>query len=252
MKKAFLTTLFLCFSLINWVSIATAASPTPSPTAKPTATPKTTPKATPTPTPQPTDSPDSTTTQKLKERIERVIEEKNEQVKGVIDELAGNRRAFVGEVQRVSAESITVKTTKTTHILALNNSIPLIKNSQKISVDDIAVGDWVIVLGTRDKDDFVPQHIIVSAKTLRPKPKMVTLGTIKSITKTELVVTSRQGDSDKTFVLSKNTSYQDVTGEPIVLKDLEKDLQCLVVGIEGDNGTVQAVVIRSLAGNKSE
>ena len=195
----------------------------------------------------PSPSPSSTTTQKLKERIEKVVEEKRDQVKGVIDEISGKKRAFIGEVQRVSEESLSLKTTKGNIIVPLTNQVILTKGNARISFSDIAVGDWIIAIGNRDREDFLPERIIVSGTSLRPTPKVITLGSIKSINRglTEMTITPRSGDAEQTFQLVKSTSYQDLEAANISNKSLAVDLQVLVIGKQkGDN--VEAMVIRVL------
>lgn len=186
----------------------------------------------------------SSTTQNLKERIERVLEEKRDQVKGVLQDLSTHNRGFIGEVQRVSDEAVTIKSAKTTNIFALTDQVTLVKKGKKISVADISVGDWVLVLGT-NKEDFIPTRLFFSSTTLRPKNKVVMVGTIKSLTKSQVVLIPRSGQAEKTFIINKTTSYQDGAGESLTSKDIDTDIQCLVIGLETDSGVV-AKVIRTL------
>ncbi|HYD34604.1 MAG TPA: hypothetical protein VD999_00905 [Vitreimonas sp.] len=186
------------------------------------------------------------TTQKLKERIEKVVEEKRDQVKGVLDEITGKKRGFIGEVQRVSAESITLKTNKGTTILPLSESMKLSKKNRVIKYEDIAIGDWVIVIGGNADDDFVPEHIMVSATSLRPTPKTVMVGSVEAITKTELTVSPRSGAESQDFTLAKGTVYQDLEGTTAALKNFTTDIQVLVIGKQTTNGW-EAVVVKSLA-----
>lgn len=234
-----LTTIFAIPILLSSVSPAWAATPTPSPSTRPTTT------AQATLNPSPTAS--SSTTQNLKARIEKIVEEKRDQVKGVLSELSESKRAFIAEVQRVSAESITVKNPKGTFILPLDNQLTLTKANKVISVDDVAVGDWALVIGNSQNSEFKAENIIISPTSLRPQPKLITLGSISSINRarTQLTLAPRSGEGEVTLDLMRNTTYQDLNGAPIKKEDLTEDMQCLVVAtIDGDKR--QATTIRVL------
>jgi hypothetical protein len=186
------------------------------------------------------------TTQKLRERIEKVVEEKRDQIKGVLEDLSIKRRGFVGEVQRVSAESITIKTNKTTQILPIDESVTLSKAGKKISLDNIEVGDYAVVIGQLKSDDFVAEHIVISGESLQPQPQVVFIGTLTKINKTQAVLEMRGSGDTKTLVIDKNTQFQSLSGDTVPATEFEVDLQCLVVGTETDKG-MNAKVLRLLA-----
>lgn len=186
------------------------------------------------------------TTQKLRERIEKVVEEKRDQIKGVLEDLSVKRRGFIGEIQRVSAESLTLKTNKTTQILPIDESVTLSKAGKKITLENIAVGDSAVVIGQIKGDDFVAEHIVISSESLRPTNQTVFLGTLTKISKTQATVAVRGSNDEKTLTIDKNTAFQSMTGEKITLADFEVDLQCLIIGTETDKG-INAKVLRLLA-----
>lgn len=237
-----LSGLFLSLVIsLAYPTVTLAASPTPSPTPK--ATPRTTPQAPSSPLSSPSAE---VTTQKLKERIERIVEEKREQVKGALDQLRTRRRGIVGEVTRVSAETITVKTSRTTIILPLNKDVSMVKGKKPISVDGVAVGDWIVAIGSEPEDDFVPEHLVIVTTSLRPAPRTITLGTVESVTKTQVVVTPRAGGEAKTYTLGKNTLYQDATGTKVALKDVTANAAVLVIGTTNDDNVTTATLVQLL------
>ncbi len=216
--------------------VALAQSPSPRVSASPKAS------ATPvlsTPSPE-------QTTQKLKERIERVVEEKREQIKGVLTELSNKKRGFVGEVQRVSEESITLKTRKATHIIAISDKVSITKQGKTIKPADIAIGDWAIAIGSLVDDEFQPERLIISSTSLLPSPKTVTLGSVDSINKTKLTIKTRVNNETKEFLIVKTTKYQDLNGNPIKVSQVTSDLQVLIVGENTDKG-IELKVVRVLA-----
>ena len=72
------------------------------------------------------------TTQELKERIQRIVEEKSDQIKGVIDQISQQKRGFIGQVERVTEESLTITNTKGTEIIPFDENVSLLKSNQEI------------------------------------------------------------------------------------------------------------------------
>lgn len=188
----------------------------------------------------------SETTKKLKERIERIVEEKRDQIQGAIDNLSQRKQGFIGQVTRVSEEAITIKNSKGTIIVPIDETVALIKGGQDISIDDIAVDNWLLVIGFVEDDTFTPRRILVSTNTLRPRSHLVSLGTIQSLTSSELQIRSRLGDEEINFILSSKTEFQDLEGSEVSQSDFSNDLQVLVVGYQ-DEDNKRATVIRALA-----
>jgi hypothetical protein len=217
----------VCLGLVLTPNTIQAATPSPKASSKPVV------QATPSP------SPSAKTTEKLKERIERIVEEKREQVKGVLSDISAGRRGFVGEVQRVSAEAITIKSAKATHILPLSDEVKLARGTQTIKVEDIEVGQWALVIGKTEEDTFVPETIVISAKTFRPEPRYVALGELKKVTANTFVFTARGSTEDVTLTTDKNTTYQDSEGVTFKREQLKENFQILVVAI--DKGTSKTV-----------
>lgn len=176
------------------------------------------------------------TTEKLKARIEKIVEEKRTQVMGALSEMGRERRGFIGEVQRVSAETITIRTPKGTQILSIDPEVIITKDGKSIAVDTIAVGDWAMVIGIMESDTFTPQLIDISSDSLRPRTQKVMLGTITDINRTSIDIKHRTRDEENSLTLTKNSTYLDNNGETIEVSDLETELQVLVVAQEGSNG----------------
>lgn len=237
MQNKFVLTAFLALSLsLIAFSPVIAASPTPLPSATPEASPETSPS----PTPDLTQ-----TTQRLRERIEKIVEEKRDQIEGALDDLASQRRGFIGEVQRVSSETLTLKTNRGTQILPIGSTTDITKAGKTIPIDDIAVGDWAIVIGSLKDDTLVLNRLLISSTSLRPKSQEIALGNITALTKTTITVQPRSGEPAVQFNLTRTTEYQDVEGNPIRLTDVETETQALAVGVNGEKG-VDALVIRIL------
>lgn len=192
-----------------------AASPSPTPSALSIPT---------------TSSPSADTTEKLKARIEKIVEEKKNQIMGAISDLKQGRRGFIGEVQRVSSETITLKTAKGTQILALNQDVAVTKAGKAITVANIAIGDWAMVIGRTENDTFVPELIDLSSESLRPKTHLIALGTLTEVTRTTVTFMAKNQTSSQKLTLVKSTQFEDNEGNKLELKDIKKDAQVLLIG----------------------
>ncbi|MFZ1721906.1 MAG: hypothetical protein WAU07_05375 [Microgenomates group bacterium] len=181
------------------------------------------------------------------DEIKKRIEKNRSRVQGTIDELLGKRRGFIGEIRRVTGESITVENGDGTTIIALSESLTLVKDGDALEVDDIAVGNWAIVMGSvQDSTSIEPQFVEVYDETLEPDPKSVTLGTITEISAKEITIVSRSTNEELTFDIVTTTDFQNADGSEIKRTDFEEDMNCLITGSLADE-TIEALTIRSLA-----
>lgn len=184
------------------------------------------------------------TTQKIKERIQRIVKEKSAEIKGVITQLSKKKRGFIGKVERVTAESLTISNVHGIVIIPIDKNVTLLKKSQKISVDKVAVGDWLVVMGLVVDDTFEPKRILVSSETVRPRTHLVNIGTIVAQNSKKITILSRKNETLE-LAITKKTDFQDLTGESVSSSKFKKDFQVIVVGYENENGKT-ATVIRSL------
>lgn len=186
----------------------------------------------------------SGTTENLKKRIEKLVEEKRDQIEGVLLEFGVRKRGFIGEVQRVSEDSITVKSKKGTEIISVEG-VSLRKSGKEIQVNDIAIDDWVVVLGYIENDAFLARRILVSGTSLRPDPQIVEVGTITASDRTSFTLETRGTQEILTVKTNTNTEYQDIQGNEIARTDVTADTQALVVGFDREGDKV-ATIIRIL------
>lgn len=182
------------------------------------------------------------TTEGIKKILEKYVD--SEKIKGVIDQLSQQKRGFIGQVDRVTEESLTITNSKGTEIIPFNEQVALLKSNREISIDDVAVGDWVVVMGLIVDDAFSPKRILVSSISLRPKNHLVVLGTIIDRSSKEITVLSRKNE-EVTLSISTKTAYEDHDGEKASSSEFIEDLQVLIVGDQDDEGK-NSSIIRSL------
>ena len=193
----------------------------------------------------------------LKERIQKVVKEKaiDEKVKEVADKTK-QKRGFIGEVERVSDEILTIKTRRGTEILQVTDQVSLIKKGVKINLTDIEIGNNVVVIGFVADNKFEPRRILVSSAPLRPTRKNVYIGNVANISNSSLTLLDRSG-SQTQVSLRSNTRYQDANGKKATrdILQLNQDIILIAIPIKTDENQTgeittpqeNAVLIRSLA-----
>lgn len=189
----------------------------------------------------------SATTSELKKRIEKVVDEKREQIKGVLQDLLANKKGFIGEITRISEEAITVKSADNTTIIPIAESLNIMQDGKDLEVSAIEVGNWVTVLGNKDGEGIEAEYLMVSDDSLSPKPQLVNLGSITEITRTSITITTRGTQEDRELNIVKGTEFQDVDGEEATVAEFEEDLNVLVVAVQGDKEGWDLLTVRSLA-----
>ncbi len=186
------------------------------------------------------------TNQEIKKRIDRVIEEKKQEVAGALAEINTKKRGFVGPIDRVSETSLTIATHKGPLVLPLSESVKVLKNNKEAAVTDLSIGDFVVALGIETDGTFMPKFILSSGSSEKPKERLVLLGTLTDIGKSNLILMTRGTNETKDITISKSTEYQNADGSEVSLDLFEEDLTILVVATD-DEGDLAATTIRSLA-----
>lgn len=185
------------------------------------------------------------TTQNLKARIERIVEEKKDQITGIINNLDSTKQGFIGQVIRISEEAVTVKTNKATRILPITSDVELLKGTTKMKLADLAVDNWLVVMGVVEDDSFKPIRILVSTDDIRPRSYLTALGTISESDKTTFTIIPRDNPEAIEVTTNTKTVYEDLKGEEIKRTDIETDMQALVIAYD-DEGDKIATRIRVL------
>jgi hypothetical protein len=238
-----ITTTMLAFSFLTAYMILPATA------AKNATTSATTTSTKVSPTPSPTEDPqsDATTTANLKARIDNVLKNKEDQVKGAIDDLTLRKRGFIGSIERVIEQTVTVKSLTGNEILNITSDVAIMKDSKKAILDDLAVGDWVIALGYTDGQTFTLRRLVASSTTLMPKTYESVIGTAQAVTKTQLTLAStKEGVDPIVYQLNKNTHYEDLSGATLKSTDLKTDSQYLVISYTDQDQKI-ASFVKSLA-----
>jgi hypothetical protein len=242
----------LILSLVSGISpfMSQVEAASPSPTAKATVTPRpstSTFKLVSTPSPAAESSDDEQATENLKDRIDRVLEQRQEKLRE-LEQAGQRRRIFIGEVQRIIEQTVTLRTPRGNQTMIIGPEIGMTKDGRKATIDDVAVGDWVGVIGFLDKESIQPQRVFISGTTFKPTNFVTVVGTIKEVTRTQLTVVDAN-QTDQKFTFTRTTQFQGNDGATIKRENLETDTQVVVVG-KTENNQTSALLIKSLAGRR--
>ncbi len=200
--------------------------------------------------PEATESASPTVTESLKEQIQ-----KTKEVLGDSDEEDIQKRGFIGLIQRVSEEAITLENSKGTQIIPINDEVELTKAGEEIALSDVAIEDHIIVMGWETEDDFTPIKVIVTEENLQPRPQLVVLGSVAEIDTNSLTILTRGEQREVEVQTNIQTQFENADGETISKASLFEKLQVIVVGYvniadktdESDQDVNHATVVRSLA-----
>jgi hypothetical protein len=193
--------------------------------------------------PSPTEAP---TDQSIEDKLREILIKQAGKVESVLGELTNQRRGFVGQVTRVSEETLGLDVQGETRIVPLDDQVSLLRAGVATTAEKIEIGSWALVLGLMNGDSFTPKEITFSTVSPLPKPQVVHLGSIKDIKATSLDFQARGQEEIITTDLTRNTVYQDNTGEEVDLDQFVEDDQVLLVGYKEESDTI-VTVIRALA-----
>lgn len=221
---------------------AASATPSARTSPRPTASPKASPVASPVASPS-----GEKATENLKDRIDRILETRQEKLLE-LEQAGQRRRVFIGETQRITERTVTIRNRRGSQTFTIGQDVVLAKNGKMATIDDIAVGDWLGVIGFSDKETIQPQIVVIANASLEPTEYETVIGTIKEVTKTQIVVTDPT-QSERTYQIVKSTEFEGPEGNAIKRENLQTETQVVVISEPKENQN-PATVIRSLAGQR--
>jgi len=178
--------------------------------------------------------------------IKKVIQDKQLEL-GQEEQLENSKQAYIAQVKRVSAETLTLKNNKGSKIVPINDEVQIFKKQQAVEVDQLAVDNWVVVYGIIENEQFVTQRIDISNKDFTQDIRQVAIGSITEIYSNNLTLQPRSSEEKISVAIDKNSNFLDYNGDQAFLNDFYEDLQCIVVAKENDNGKLMLSTIKALA-----
>lgn len=208
----------------------------------------------------------SASTEAIKELIlKKVVEQAEEAEKTDQDDsnadlgtLSDWRKAVMGQIEKITDNSIAVKTKFGNLVIATDADLTIWKKDKKALVKSIEIGNWLLILGTtkvsqKNQPDILsslkPQSLFIYEQNPMPKEPFMEIGTVQNISKSQLTILSRSSQSEINIVVNSDTNFQDLKGATASAKLIEKDIAVLVTGYKQDN-LYTATTLMSLAETK--
>ncbi|HZZ98383.1 MAG TPA: hypothetical protein VFG51_00445 [Candidatus Saccharimonadia bacterium] len=217
-----------------------AASPSPSPSSatrvRATASPS------PSPSPSPVDS--ATVDQNIKDRIQQVIDQNK------TDTGTGHliKRAFVGQIQKVNAEAITMRTLHAVETARItpNTVMLLMPAMTTLQEPDVELNAYAIAMGYLADDGVLDvRRLLVSPTPLFPPDRKIILGILQANTTKNITVQSRTNEQ-LVISVSTKTRYEDVDGNKAIRTDFKADTNVLVSIENPSNASSAATLVREM------
>lgn len=180
------------------------------------------------------------------DNIKKIVQEKTAEL-GTVGANLRTQRAYLARVIRVSEETLTVSNYAGNKIVPLSEDVVIQKKGKDIKVDEIIIDNWVGVYSDMVDNNLKIKKIVVYDKDFTPKNKIITIGSIADIGKSDLEIVPRAEGENLHFSFAKDTSFQDYKGETVELSDFYEDLQCLIVAFADKNGNYIVSTIKALS-----
>ena len=157
-----------------------------------------------------------------------------------------SRKALVGQVDKVTAESIFLKTNRTQEAIKLSPQRTAIVDFVKqtpLQYQDIELGSWAVVLGIVTDDDVLEaRRILITPTSPIPKPLKVFFGSISKVNSSSITVSV---DNDtKTAKISRTTKISDKDGNKLTTTKLKTDMRVVLAIPEDQLASGSATLIR--------
>jgi hypothetical protein len=178
--------------------------------------------------------------------IKKVIQEKKVELGTGASTLRKNQ-AYLAKIVRVSAETLTVSVQGVQNVIPLD-SAQVVQDGKEITIDKLAVDSWVGVFEEMtDTNNKKINKIVAYSKNFQPKERIVTIGSLKSVGRSDISIAPRNGEAELKMSLGKNSVLQDMSGETAKFDQFYEDLQCLVIAFADDNGNYMVSTMRALS-----
>lgn len=177
-----------------------------------------------------------------------------ERIMGIVAEQSDPRpdsekriKAYVGQVDKVTAESIFLKTNRTQEAIRMSPQrttiLDLVKQTP-LQFQEIELGSWAIVMGVMtDEDVLEARRVLISSTSLLPKPRTILFGTIQKINSLSVTIT-RPNQESLTLKLNRSTRFADKEGNKISVTKIKPDMRVVLAINKDQEATGAATLVR--------
>lgn len=188
--------------------------------------------------------------EKIKERLEEVVDKGLEKVKGVMEEEKKSKLyAWVGIIESVSEKKMSIKTIDgLKEAKAASNAaifkLVLGKSKKSVDAEDIEKGQFIISMGPKEEEIILAKRIILMDEAPTPVKREIISGKVKEVDETKVTI-QKNGETEVLTIAKKAkltiNSIKKPTVEDIQINDY---LTAIVVLDKEDNlDEVKAVLI---------
>ncbi len=169
-----------------------------------------------------------TVKENIKKRIEAVVA-------GTQDD-QGPLRGWVGQIETITTDSLTITGPESTRLVALTKDTTIVKDGQGAAAADLAIGNQVIAMGRTDNNSVLNALRLVASDDEPEKPaQRIIAGPIDSIQTDEdlIIVSSPTGTTTLTFTKDSLLTDNLTTNAKLDLENLNSGDQVIAIYLPG-------------------
>lgn len=185
---------------------------------------------------------------------EEIQKNLKERIMGIVAEQSDPRpdsekriKAYVGQVDKVTAESIFLKTNRTQEAIRMSpqrTTILDLARQTPLQFQEIELGSWAIVMGVMtDEDVLEARRVLISTTALIPKPRSILFGTVQKINSVSVTL-NRPNQEAITLKLNRSTRFADKEGTKISVTKIKPDMRVVLAITKDQEATGAATLIR--------
>ena len=185
-------------------------------------------------------------------------DEVRQKVQDRIDEVLNNPKAYIGSITDISEDTLQITKIDFTgngsngeivQVSVTEDSTDYVDTSgdtnKTIKFDDVAIGDFVIAMGTTDENDVLEARRILVADTIEPTGRSIILGNITKVDEIEDSLTFNNAKGEITAITNKSTDF--LTGiignnETIDFTELERGNNIIIITSLDEGDTVARTI----------
>ncbi len=160
-----------------------------------------------------TSTPSATPSLELQDKIKTLVKENLETTENLIQKEVTSKSllGYTGKVKSIGSKNLTLEIEKDILQISILTTTSITKDGAEIKTSSIALGDKLMIIGTKTKDDVIEAKIINVIKEDDPTTIVVTkpaIATIKNLDLKKKTFTLTINGEDVAYTLSKKTTVK--------------------------------------------
>lgn len=180
----------------------------------------------------------------IKERVEKVMQTADPQIKGLVSNLKQSRFGITGSLEKIVGSTLQIRNTKgQLRVAELAPDAVLLKGTKPITREELELNSPAIIMGLRGDDQSLQVRRLVILETTPIDPQRLTLfGKVTSIKSNQISISNQIGGtlSSHTLAITSKTSYFNTLDNKIKRTDIvQNDLVVLVTSPEASTSALR-------------